>query len=395
MKLAVLAAADPFNVRTWSGTPHYMTRALQAKFPDLLPVRVPRPVWVQHLRRVVRKGTGGRIDLFWNRLLASRNAYALADRLLAAHVDVALCIGNAPISAFLSERLPTVHVSDATVPLMRHYYAEFSCLPKILADSAWQLDRMSVLRSRACLFSTEWAARSAVRDYGADPTRVHAVPWGANIDSQDISSDNPVRAADCCHLVFIGVDWNRKGGDIAVAAAKQLLAAGRAVKFHIIGAKPQLSQNDGDIIFHGFVNKGTHEGRCNFDRIMTNAAFLFVPTRQDCYGMVFPEANSYGVPVITTRTGGVPDVVHEGINGHLLPIEASAEAYADLIWAIWSDRRRYDSLRKSSRSRFDQALNWNSWLSAAAPVIEGAARGLTVVAADGRPTPVQAHADID
>jgi len=48
--------------------------------------------------------------------------------------------------------------------------------------------------------------------------------------------------------------------------------------------------------------------------------------------MVFPEANSYGVPVITTRTGDVPHVVHEGVNGHLLPVEATADAYADLIW---------------------------------------------------------------
>ena len=50
--------------------------------------------------------------------------------------------------------------------------------------------------------------------------------------------------------------------------------------------------------------------------------------------MVFPEANSYGVPVITTDTGGVADVVHEGVNGHLLPIDARADAYADLLETV-------------------------------------------------------------
>jgi hypothetical protein len=82
-------------------------------------------------------------------------------------VDVALSIGNAPLSAFLAEQLPTIHISDATVPLMRDYYTEFSRLPKVLADGAWKLGSMSVLRSRACLFSTEWAARSAIRGSGS------------------------------------------------------------------------------------------------------------------------------------------------------------------------------------------------------------------------------------
>jgi glycosyltransferase involved in cell wall biosynthesis len=373
MRLAVLAAADPLNIRTWSGTPYFMTKTLQAKFPDLLPVRTPRPVWFQYTRRVARKVTAGRIDLYWNRQLALWNASHLASRFKAECVDVVLCIGNAPLSAFLADQLPTIHVSDATVPLMRGYYSEFSRLPKALAQSAWQLDSASVLRSRACLFSSEWAARSAIQDYGADPSRVHAIPWGANIDQQRGFSDDRAVSTDVCHLVFIGVDWERKGGAIAVAAAMRLSAAGHSVKLHIIGAKPNLHQTGDTIIVHGFINKGTEEGRLEFDRIMRQAAFLFVPTRQDCSPMVFPEANSYRVPVITTHTGGVPDVVHEGVNGHLLPIEATADAYADLIWTIWSDRAGYDRLRKSSRAQFDHALNWNSWLSAAAPIIEDAA----------------------
>ena len=203
---------------------------------------------------------------------------------------------------------------------MRDYYAEFSRLTKILAHSAWQLDRMSVLRSRACLFSTEWAARSAIRDYGADPSRVHVIPWGANVDHpREVCSDDRAIPSNVCNLVFIGVDWERKGGAIAVAAAMRLSAAGHAVKLHIIGATPDLTQQSDTIIILGFVNKSTEDGRLKFDRIMRQAAFLFVPTRQDCSPMVFAER-----------------------------------------------------LRKSSLTRFDSVLNWNSWLFAAAPVIQAA-----------------------
>jgi glycosyltransferase involved in cell wall biosynthesis len=373
MRLAVLAGADPLNMRTWSGTPYFMTKTLQTLFPELLPVRTPSPIWFHYLRRASLKATAGRVDLYWSYSLARWNASHLAVRLRAERVDLAICIANSRLTAFLADRLPTIHVSDATAPLMLNYYAEFSRLPRVLAQNACRLDCLAVLRSRACLFPTEWAARSAIRDYGAEPSRVHVIPWGANIDAPESPSDDRAVRTDVCHLVFIGVDWDRKGGAIAVAATMRLAAAGHVVKLHIIGTKPDLPDKAESIIIHGFINKATEEGRLEFERIMRQAAFLFVPTRQDCYGIVFPEANSYGVPIITTQTGGVQDVVNEGVNGHCLPIEATADAYANLIWTIWSDRSRYDRLRKSSRARFDHVLNWNSWLSAAAPIIQNAA----------------------
>ncbi len=388
MRLAVLAVADPLNMRTWSGTPYFMTRILRERFPDLLTVTTPAPVWLHVVRRIARRVTAGRIDIIWNYSIAQWNARRVADRLKSERIDVALCIGNAPLSAFLAKQIPTIHVSDATVPLMRNYYREFSRLPKSLADSAWRLDSTSVLQSRACLFSTEWAAHSAIRDYGADPSRVHAIPWGANILAREVPPDDQAIPSGVCNLVFIGVDWERKGGNIAVATADRLAAAGHAVRLHIIGARPTLQQKSDATIIHGFINKGTDDGRLEFDRIMRQAAFLFVPTRQDCSPMVFAEANSYGVPIITTRTGGVPDVVHEGVNGHHLPIDSSVDEYADLIWRLWSDRTQYAQLRKSARARFDHVLNWTSWLSAAAPIIEQTAAGPPPASREAASTPV-------
>ena len=78
MRLAVLAGADPLNIRTWSGTPYFMTKTLQTQFPDLLPVRTPSPTWFQHLRRASLKASGGRVDLYWNYSLARWNASHLA-----------------------------------------------------------------------------------------------------------------------------------------------------------------------------------------------------------------------------------------------------------------------------------------------------------------------------
>ena len=369
MKIGIISAGDPLDVNTWSGTPYYMTRHLISAYPNSVIIKSPRPSWSTFTRKALRKLTRGRVDLYWNQALSRWDANRSIKILKTNRVDIAICIGNAPISACVGETLATIHVSDATVPLMRDYYQEFSRLPRSLLTSANEADRRSVRNARACLYPTSWAASSAIQHYGADPSRVHVIPWGGNLPSDVSPPVEPMIRSDTCHLVFIGVDWKRKGGDLAVATARSLAAAGHPVKLHLIGSAPDLL-SDKHVLVHGFINKSTQEGVERLSSIMRQASFLFVPTRQDCYGMVFSEANSFGLPVITTRTGGVPGVVVEGVNGHLLSSEAGPDEYARLIWTVWSDPARYSRLRDSSWRRFSEVLNWGSWLEQAKKVID-------------------------
>ena len=43
------------------------------------------------------------------------------------------------------------------------------------------------------------------------------------------------------------------------------------------------------------------------------------------------EAMSLGIPVIGTSVGGVPEIVGDGVNGHLLPKDPTASEIADAI----------------------------------------------------------------
>ncbi|MCI0596961.1 MAG: glycosyltransferase family 4 protein, partial [candidate division Zixibacteria bacterium] len=86
-----------------------------------------------------------------------------------------------------------------------------------------------------------------------------------------------------------------------------------------------------------------------------------LPTRYECYGVVFCEAAAFGLPVITTDTGGVSGVVREGENGYLLPYEAGGADYAQLIAEICADENRYNELVQKSRKEFEDRLNWDTW----------------------------------
>ena len=77
--------------------------------------------------------------------------------------------------------------------------------------------------------------------------------------------------------------------------------------------------------------------------------------------MVFCEASAYGLPIITTDTGGVSGAVTEGENGFLLPPSAMGAQYAELIAKIYGDDQRYAQLVQSSRATYDNKLNWDAW----------------------------------
>jgi glycosyltransferase involved in cell wall biosynthesis len=94
--------------------------------------------------------------------------------------------------------------------------------------------------------------------------------------------------------------------------------------------------------------------------ILADSHFLLLPTRAECFGIVFCEASSFGVPSITTDVGGVSSAVRNGVNGQLFSLQANAQAYSEYIYQIMSNRRSYEELAASSFNEYSTRLNWTT-----------------------------------
>jgi glycosyltransferase involved in cell wall biosynthesis len=110
-----------------------------------------------------------------------------------------------------------------------------------------------------------------------------------------------------------------------------------------------------------FIDKNISQDYGLFVQILSSVHFLLLPTRADCTPLVNCEANAYGVPAITTNVGGISEAVKDGINGYCLPIEAGGAEYALLINSLFSNKEKYHQLIESSRRRFDEELNWDTF----------------------------------
>lgn len=53
------------------------------------------------------------------------------------------------------------------------------------------------------------------------------------------------------------------------------------------------------------------------DAVLADTDMFIHPTTEDCFPLVLLEAMSYCLPIVTTNEGGIPDIVNDGINGHI------------------------------------------------------------------------------
>src|SRR5207237_528449 len=97
------------------------------------------------------------------------------------------------------------------------------------------------------------------------------------------------RPFDRCQLVFLGVDWLRKGGETLVATIEELNRSGLKANATVIGCDPG-GLPVGRFTIHKFLDKRRAEHFARFVSIMTSSHFLFLPSRAEAYGQAFCEA---------------------------------------------------------------------------------------------------------
>jgi glycosyltransferase involved in cell wall biosynthesis len=157
----------------------------------------------------------------------------------------------------------------------------------------------------------------------------------------------------------VGRDWKRKGGDLVIAAAAHLVAQGIRVELDLVGCDvPRRYQALPWVKTHGLLRLNAAGERRRLGALFAGAHFAFIPSRAEAYGMTFAEANAFGVPVISTSTGGITSIVRSGVNGYLLPMNAEGPAYAEVIAAAFRHPGEYARLARASFQEFESRLNW-------------------------------------
>jgi glycosyltransferase involved in cell wall biosynthesis len=362
VKIAFVSIQDPTDPQTWSGIPSAILKHLVRSGADveiIAPLsRKGRylflPLWVAS--KMANRGY--HVDR--EPLLIASYAREIEKRMRGRRFDAIFSPETIAISR-LNRPEPISYWSDAVWEIMTGYY--YYNTTKGFHAKARLHEQQAMDKTSHAIYASDWAAAGASKHYVIDGNKLAVIPFGANLEIEHdritIESALSARRSSSCVLLFVGVDWQRKGGSIAVETARLLNLRGLKTQLIVVGCnipgeKPEF------VTELGFVSKRTREGQSLLAGLLRTSHFLILPTKAECAGIVFSEASAFGLPIITTDTGGISTYVRQGINGVRLPVSASAEMFAGQIYRVLQDRSAYEAMALAGWEEYTQRLNWKS-----------------------------------
>ena len=370
MKILYVTHYDSDNIKLLSGTIYHVRRMLEEQGHEIIVldnIKIPVIYYkaMKALSKVTKKQTLVERSPFFLKYIARQ-----IERRTAG-MDYDLVFSPSSLYyAYYKDKKPMVFYTDATFGgLLNYYFSEESCYSWAVKNAMNQ-ERLALKNADLAIYASQWAVDTAVKFHQADEKKCVVINRGANIKhklgKEEIYSLIDQREATIkrkkCTFMFLGTDWERKGGPLAVEITKILNKKfGVESKIIIIGCNPQISQEDikyVDII--GYLDKSQKSEYEKLESIFRKVNFFLLPSRSEAQGISYTEACSWGVPVIASDTGGVSGIVKDGINGFLMSEKSTAREYAERIYKTITTPDEYKKLSKSTFEYCIGNLTWSA-----------------------------------
>lgn len=303
-------------------------------------------------------------------------ARQISQRVSNTGADLVLCPENAIPIAHVKIDRPMVLWTDALLGSLVDFYPYLSNLSNETRRGLFRFEKAAVHSCDLVILTSEWAVQSAIDLYDIPRDKTAIVPRGSNransYSADEVRQRIALRAPSPCRLIFVGVEWSRKGGDVALKVAQSLNQMGIETELIVVGCQPQSDRPLPDFVqVKGFIDQSTAIGRRQLEDLMSSAHFLMLPTRADTFGIVLSEANALGVPCLASQVGGIPTVIQDDRNGKTFPLDACPDDYSQFIASYLSSYERYQALANSAFDEYQTRLSWEAAGSKIQPLLTG------------------------
>jgi len=203
---------------------------------------------------------------------------------------------------------------------------------------------------------SEFVRQSFVNQVGVPADKVVAGYVGPNLDLTSIRPRAARRPDAPPTILFVGKEFERKGGDVLLAAFRRVRTHLADARLTIIGP-PDLTVDDPGVTSLGFLRKDDPESLRVLTDAYANADVFCLPTRYEPFGIVILEAMFHGLPCIATHDWSIPEMIRDGETGYTVPV-GDEVTLADRLTSLLSDPTRARAMGDAGLAHARERFTW-------------------------------------
>ncbi len=266
--------------------------------------------------------------------------------------------------AYLKTKIPIYVWTDTPFVGLVDYYESYKNLSSKFVLNGIEFDKTAHQIAKKVIYPSDWAKELAINEYQLNEDKFEIINFPATIDNHiDFNRFGQIvdnRIDQKLKLLFVGIEWERKGGEYIIAVLNRLKEMNYDFQLDIAGISPDIPANLKENVFlHGFLNKNNPKEFQKLCSLYEEATFLFIPSLAETYGLVFAEASAYGLPSISSKTGGIPSVIIDNKNGFTFEFEELVEKTIETIVYYKSKPMEYKALAERTIVEYKERLNWD------------------------------------
>jgi glycosyltransferase involved in cell wall biosynthesis len=206
----------------------------------------------------------------------------------------------------------------------------------------------SVFESATRVFTfSDWCAAAIAEKYGVGRDRIDVVGAGANLDPGLLNGERDYAAQ---HALFIGIDFERKGGPDVLRAFARVRRQLPAARLSIVGG-----QKPGPIA-PGVTSLGFVRGKSELAAVIRSASLFVMPSRWEPFGVAFLEAMAAGLPCVGSDLFAMPEII--GDTGTVVR-PGDDEQLARVMHGYLSDADACADRGRAARARYGATYGWD------------------------------------
>ena len=207
--------------------------------------------------------------------------------------------------------------------------------------------------------------RNVLAASGINPGKINCIHNAVSINSgQEQRQVLPAAWKESCDFLIGVIGRLSPEKDVSgfVQAAGLLAGKFNRVKFLVVGDGPERKTLEEMAVSQGLKERINFTGFVNdMDGIYRSLDLLVISSTTEGIPLVVLEAMKHGIPVVSTRVGGIPEVIEDGVDGMLVE-SRDPQALSEAIEILLLDNNRYHEISRKARNKIVTHFNQSIWI---------------------------------